>query len=107
MGVGLVSVVLPCFNAEPVVRDALDSLVRQTYEDLEIVALDDGSSDGTARILQEYAARDSRVRVFASASNEGVVGTLNRGVREASGEFIARMDADDVAAPERIERQVG
>jgi len=102
----LVSVLLPCFDAERYVGEALDSLLGQTYGTLEILAIDDGSGDGTAAILEEFAARDERVRVLRNAENQGVIRTLNRGVAEAQGEVIARMDADDVAAPARIERQV-
>jgi len=103
----LVSVVLPCYDAERFLAEALDSLLAQTYSRLEILALDDGSSDGTLRILEEFAARDTRVRVLRNPTNQGVIRTLNRGVAEAGGEIVARMDADDVAAPTRIERQVG
>jgi hypothetical protein len=101
-----VSVVLPCFDAERFLAQALDSLLNQTLGDLEILALDDGSSDGTLRILEEFADRDGRVRVLRNETNQGVIRTLNLGVAEARGEIIARMDADDVAAPTRIERQV-
>ncbi|HEX7244585.1 MAG TPA: glycosyltransferase family 2 protein [Solirubrobacterales bacterium] len=102
----LVSVVLPCFEAEESLAAALDSLLGQTYRDIEILAIDDGSADATPRILGEHAARDARVRVLRNATNLGVIRTLNRGVAEARGELVARMDADDVAAPTRIERQV-
>jgi glycosyltransferase involved in cell wall biosynthesis len=105
-GSPLVSVVLPCYEAERSLAAALDSLLSQTYDRLEILALDDGSSDGTLHILEEYAARDGRVRVLRNATNEGVIRALNRGVAAARGEVVARMDADDVAAPTRIERQV-
>jgi len=102
----MVSVVLPCFNAERFLPAALESLLCQTHCELEILALDDGSSDATPRILADYAARDGRICVLRTATNQGLIGTLNRGVAEAGGEFIARMDADDVSAPRRIERQV-
>jgi hypothetical protein len=102
----LVSIVLPCFNAAHVLAAALDSLLGQTYEHLEILALDDGSTDATAEILALYAARDVRIRVIRSHTNTGLIATLNRGVAEARGDFIARMDADDISAPGRIERQV-
>jgi hypothetical protein len=102
----LVSVVLPCYDAERFLGEALESMLSQTFGKLEILALDDGSSDGTPRILEEFAARDGRVRVLRNETNQGVIHTLNRGVAEAQGEIVARMDADDVAAPTRIERQV-
>jgi len=102
----LVSVVLPCYDAERFLPAALDSLLAQTYRNLEVLALDDGSGDATPGILAEFAARDGRVRVLRNAANLGVIRSLNRGVAEARGEIVARMDADDVAAPTRIERQV-
>ena len=105
-GAPLVSVLLPCFEAERFLAGALDSLLAQTHERLEVLALDDGSRDGTARILTEYAERDERMRVLASERNLGLIATLNRGVEASGGELIARMDADDLAAPQRIERQV-
>ena len=105
-GAPLVSVLLPCFEAERFLAGALDSLLAQTHERLEVLALDDGSRDGTARILTAYAERDGRVRVLRSERNLGLIATLNRGVGAARGELVARMDADDLAAPQRIERQV-
>lgn len=102
----LVSVLLPCFDAERFVAAALDSLLHQTYGELEILAIDDASRDGTLAILEAHAARDERVRVLRNPRNLGLIATLNRGVAEARGELIARMDADDVSASQRIERQV-
>jgi glycosyltransferase involved in cell wall biosynthesis len=102
----LVSVLLPCFDAERFVGAALDSLLDQTYGALEILAIDDASGDGTLGILEAYAARDERVRVLRNERNLGLISTLNRGVAEARGELIARMDADDVSARRRIERQL-
>jgi glycosyltransferase involved in cell wall biosynthesis len=102
----LVSVVLPCYEAERFLAQALGSLLGQTYGRLEVLAIDDGSGDGTAAILEEFAAHDQRVRVLRNPENQGVIRTLNRGVAEARGEIVARMDADDVAARTRIERQV-
>jgi glycosyltransferase involved in cell wall biosynthesis len=103
---GLVSVVLPCFDAERFLPPAIDSVVGQTYRDLEIIAIDDGSRDTTPQLLEEYAGRDHRISVLRNKTNRGLIPTLNRGLIESRGEFIARMDADDVSAPNRIERQV-
>ena len=102
----LVSIVLPCYEAEGSLAAALDSLLGQTYREIEVLAIDDGSADATPRILGEYAARDGRVCALRNEANLGVIRTLNRGVAEARGEIVARMDADDVAAPTRNERQV-
>jgi Glycosyl transferase family 2 len=103
---GVVSLVLPCYQAEVLVGDAVASLTRQTYPHLEILALDDGSTDGTRARLRDLAARDPRVRVLTRDENRGLIPTLNQGVAEARGQYIARMDADDVARPGRLERQV-
>jgi glycosyltransferase involved in cell wall biosynthesis len=102
----LVSVVLPCFDAERFLPEALHSLLTQTHGDLEIIAIDDGCQDATPDILEAFAARDERVRILRNGTNLGLISTLNRGVAEARGELIARMDADDISAPSRIERQV-
>jgi glycosyltransferase involved in cell wall biosynthesis len=102
----LVSVVLPCFESERFLGSALESLLGQTYRDVEVVAIDDGSTDATASILTAFADRDPRIRVVTHDANQGLITALNRGIDEARGAFIARMDADDICAPERIERQV-
>jgi glycosyltransferase involved in cell wall biosynthesis len=101
-----VSVVIPAYNAEDYLSEALDSVITQTYRDIEIVVVDDGSSDRTSGILERYSRLDDRMIVHRQP-NGGVVAALNRGVALARGEFIARMDADDIALPHRLERQVG
>lgn len=102
----LVSIVVPCFNAARWLGAALDSLQRQTHRELEIVAVDDGSADGTPALLAERARADARVRPVRLERNQGIVAALNRGLDEARGEFIARLDADDVAQPERLAVQL-
>jgi glycosyltransferase involved in cell wall biosynthesis len=103
---GLVSVLVPCYNAERFVAQALESLLGQTYKNVEIYALDDGSTDSTATILAMFAERDSRIEVIRSDVNRGLIATLNHGVAAAEGEFIARLDADDIAAPDRLALQL-
>lgn len=102
----LVTVLLPCYNAEAYLDATLQSLRQQTYPNLEILAIDDGSTDGTAAILAAAAAQDPRVRLCPNQGNQGLIRTLNRGLDLANGELIARMDADDIAVPQRIARQV-
>lgn len=104
--VGLVSVIVPAFNVEPYVAEALESLVRQSYPDLEIVVVDDGSSDGTVAIAERFSARDHRVRVLSHSRNRGLYAARNTGIQAATGEYVALLDADDVAYPDRIARQV-
>lgn len=101
----LVSIVIPVHNAEEYVREALDSCINQTYTNLEIVVVDDKSEDGTLNILREYEQRDSRVKVLAVEKQNGLGNVINIGIRESNGKYIARMDADDIMCPERIEKQ--
>jgi glycosyltransferase involved in cell wall biosynthesis len=102
----LVSVVLPCYDVERTVGRTIESLLGQTYETLEVIAIDDGSSDATATILERFAVGDPRIRLLRNGANRGLIFTLNRGVAEARGAFIARIDADSRATPERLERQL-
>jgi len=101
-----VSVVMPVYNGMPYLPGALDSILRQTFHNFEFIVIDDGSTDDTAEVLAACAARDRRLRVLTMAQNRGIIAALNSGLEAACGEFIARMDADDVALPERLERQV-
>lgn len=101
----LVSVIMPVYNNEPYVKQAVDSILEQTYSNFELIAIDDGSSDGSGKILDSYAKQDGRVRVIHQP-NKGLVATLNRGIAESTGEYIARMDGDDISFPRRFEQQV-
>ncbi len=101
----VVSVVLPVFNAARTLRAAIESILTQTQGDLELIAIDDGSTDGSGALLDAFAAADARVRLIRRP-NTGIVGALNDGLAAARAEFIARMDADDIAAPRRLERQL-
>lgn len=102
----LVSVIIPCYNAERYVESAVRSIMEQTYTNLEILVADDCSTDGTFSILKKLAAEDSRIKILRNETNLGVVDTLNELVSEASGVYIARMDADDISLPDRIARQI-
>ncbi len=99
-----VSVLLPCRDAAPWLDACLDSLAAQTLTDLEILAVDDGSTDGTLARLRARARRDARLRVL-EVGGAGLVAALRLGAEAASGPLLARMDADDVAHPERLARQ--
>lgn len=101
-----VSVVMPAYNAERYVREAVDSILGQTFSDFELIAIDDGSNDGTGRILAEYADHESRVVFVRNERNIGLSRTLNRGLAIARGAYIARQDADDVSLTERLKTQV-
>jgi glycosyltransferase involved in cell wall biosynthesis len=101
----LVSVILPVYNGVEFLGSALESALSQTYRHLEIIAIDDGSTDGTPAVLDLYALRDSRIRVLTQA-NGGVARARNRGIAEAHGNFIAPLDADDLWEPTKIDRQM-
>lgn len=99
----LITVIIPVYNAEKYLRRGLDSLLAQTCGDWEAVCIDDGSTDGSAAVLEEYAARDARFRVLRQ-ENSGVSAARNRGIREARGEWVTFLDADDWFSPELIEK---
>lgn len=100
-----ISVLLPVYNAESFLRDAIDSVLSQTFSDFELLMLDDGSTDNSAAILREYEAKDPRVRVFFRR-NRGLAFTLNELIGMARGELLARMDDDDICLPSRFEKQI-
>ena len=102
---GLVSVVLPVYNGGPYLALALNSMLAQDYEHMEVIAIDDGSTDGSLRTLREAAAADPRVRIV-SRENRGLIATLNESLEMCRGEFVARMDADDISYPDRLSDQV-
>ena len=97
-----VSVLIPCFNVERYVRECLDSVVNQTLGDLEILCINDGSTDATPDILREYAARDARIRII-DKPNSGYGDSMNRGLDAASGEYIGIVESDDRAEPDMFE----
>ena len=100
-----ISVVLPVRNGAAFLEQALESVLSQTLRELELIVVDDGSTDRTPEILARAAVRDRRVRLLSGGSS-GVVPALNEGCAAAAAPFIARLDADDVALPERLEQQV-
>jgi glycosyltransferase involved in cell wall biosynthesis len=100
-----VSVLMPCYNAAETLNPTLESLARQTLTDYELIAVDDGSTDGTLGILQERAAGDARIHLV-SQDHSGIVKALNAGLRKCESGYIARFDADDLAHPERLAKQV-
>ena len=99
------SVLLPCFNAAPFLAEAIHSIDNQTFGDFEVIAVNDGSSDDTLPLLEAWAQRDRRVRVMAQA-HTGLVPTLAMALECAQGDFSARFNADDTAAPTRFQRQL-
>lgn len=100
-----VSVVLPVWNGERFLVEAIDSVLAQTLDSFELLLVDDGSTDGTAAMTRAYAARDPRVRVIRE-ERRGIAHALNAGITAARGTYVARMDADDICAPSRLQRQI-
>ncbi len=101
----VVSILLPCYNAANTLRETLESIARQTISDFEVVAVDDGSTDTTLEILYSWAERDSRFRVL-SVPHGGVISAANVGIKACVARYIARLDADDIAHPDRMELQI-
>ena len=98
----LISCIVPVYNGELYLREALDSIFSQGYEPLEVIVVDDGSTDGTAKVVDRY---DGRIR-YVRQSNAGPVAARNRGLEEAKGDFIAFLDADDLWHPNKIRVQI-
>lgn len=99
----LISVILPVYNCEAYIGEAVDSILQQTYRNIELIVVNDGSTDGTAKILQAYT--DPRL-VVISQENARIVKALNAGLAVCKGDYIARMDADDVSLPDRFEKEL-
>lgn len=102
----LVSVLMPVYNGELFLSDALESILSQSFSDFELILIDDGSTDKTTEILHQFNQRDKRIKVFRHEKNLGLTKSLTFGLTKCRGEFIARHDADDLSEPERFACQV-
>lgn len=102
----MVSVVMSCYNAQDTVDRAVQSILDQTFRDFEFIVIDDGSSDQTLDKLKDWASQDNRIVIIQNTENVGLAESLNKGIKQAKGLYIARMDADDWAFDQRLERQV-
>ncbi len=100
----LISVLIPAFNSETMIRRAIDSALAQTVQDLEVLVIDDASTDQTASVVASYADREIRVRLHRRTINGGPAASRNTGLQLARGEWIALLDADDLMLPDRLER---
>ncbi len=100
----IISVVMPVYNGEKYLKEAIDSILNQTFTDFEFIILNDGSTDGTEEIILSYD--DPRIVYVKNEENLQIVKTLNKGITLAKGKYIARMDADDISLPTRFEKQV-
>lgn len=101
-----ISVLLPVYNGEIYLRDAIDSILCQTFKDFELVIIDDGSDDNTPKILADYLLKDSRIRVFTNEINVGIEKSLNKGFFLTQGEYFARQDSDDISDCNRLMKQL-
>ena len=95
---------MPVYNGERYLREAIDSILNQTFKDFEFLIINDGSTDLSVEIIESYA--DKRISLAHNGQNLGLITTLNRGFDLACGEYIARMDCDDISLPDRLEKQV-
>lgn len=100
-----ITVLMSCYNAERWLEVCIDSIISQTYDDFEFIIVNDGSTDSTTNILKKYAVADSRI-ILIEKANTGLADSLNTGIRNAKGVWIARIDADDVSMPHRFEKQL-
>ncbi|MBR5160328.1 MAG: glycosyltransferase family 2 protein, partial [Thermoguttaceae bacterium] len=97
-----ISVIIPVYNVEPYLRECLDSVVNQTFRDIEIICVNDGSTDGSPAILEEYAAKDSRI-IIIHQQNGGLSAARNSGMNAAKGDFILFVDSDDYIKQNTLE----
>ncbi|MDO8452493.1 MAG: glycosyltransferase family 2 protein [bacterium] len=102
----LVSVIMPIYNGGRFLRLAIESIQNQTLQDFELICIDDRSTDGTYEVMRDYAKEDIRVKVFRNPTKQYLAGSLNWALKLARGKYIARMDADDISLPQRLEKQV-
>lgn len=100
----IVSIIMPIFNGKDFLEDSISSILNQSFDDFELLLLDDGSEDSPIDVINQF--QDSRIKYIRDEINNGIVFQLNKGISLAKGKYIARMDADDIAHPERLKRQV-
>ena len=103
---GLVSVIMAAYNAEKTIEQSINSVLNQTYPDVELLVVDDYSQDRTVKLVENIMARDNRVRLIYNKENSGVSYTRKHGLEEAKGAWIAILDSDDIWAPEKLEKQI-
>lgn len=101
-----VSIIMPAYNTEKYIGEAIESILNQTFQDFEFIILNDGSTDKTPEIIEAYAKKDKRIKFINNKKNQGFIASLNECLDVAKGEYIAKMDSDDISLPERIKKQV-
>jgi len=101
----LVSVIIPCYNGEKFIGEAIESVLNQTYQNFEIIIVDDGSTDGSRSVIKPFL-NDPRIKLVEHGQNRGIPAARNTGIKMSKGEFIAFLDQDDLWLPEKLERQI-
>ncbi len=102
----MLSIVMSVYNGEKTLGRAIESILRQTYDNFEFIIIDDCSKDKTLKILHDYQKKDSRIKVLRNKKNLGIAASLNKGIMESKGEWIIRMDDDDKSLPDRLKKQI-
>jgi glycosyltransferase involved in cell wall biosynthesis len=103
----LVSVILPTYNRVKYIRKAIESVLGQTYRNLELIIINDGSNDKTSKVIYGFAKKDQRVKTIKNETNIGLVKSLNKGITKSKGKYIARIDDDDVwSDKQKLEKQI-
>ena len=103
---GLVSIIMAAYNAEKTIELAIESVLNQTYSNFELLVINDCSKDGTAKLVEDFSAKDNRVRLISNEKNSGVSFTRKHGLEESNGSWIAILDSDDAWAPDKLEKQI-
>lgn len=102
----LISIIMPAYNCERYIKEAINSVIGQIYQSWELIVIDDGSRDKTITIVEELSKKDERIRFYKNEKNQGVSATRNRGISLASGEWIAFLDSDDMWDGSKLEKQM-
>lgn len=101
-----VSIIMPAYNAKDNIRYALDSIINQTYQNFEVIVVNDKSTDEILEILEEYEKKDNRIKVYSNEVNLKVAKTRNRAIEKATGQFLAFLDSDDEWHQDKLEKQI-
>ena len=101
-----ISVVMPAYNAEKTIAESIETVLKQTHENIELIIVDDASIDGTASIINTYARKNPQIRILRNTKNIGVAETRNKGIEAAKSDWIALLDSDDLWEPDKLERQI-
>ena len=100
------SVIMPAYNSEAFIADAIRSVISQTYQNWELLIVNDASNDSTAQILQKFNSEENRIRVFNNSANKGTAYSRNKAIEAAEGQFISFLDADDLWKENKLKRQL-